>query len=55
MVLLLKFGVNVNSVNKYGFFFFDVCVIKFCCTIEMKFLILKCFMFVGFKVDSVLR
>lgn len=55
VVLLLKFGANVNSTNKHGFSPLDACVIKSCCTTEMKLLILKCFMFAGLKVDSALR
>lgn len=55
VVLLLKFGANVNSTNKHGFSPLDACVIKSCCTTEMKLLILKCFMLAGLKVDSALR
>lgn len=55
VVLLLKFGANVNSANKHGFSPFDACVIKSCCTTEVKLLILKCFMLAGLKVDSALR
>lgn len=55
VVLLLKFGANVNSTNKHGFSPLDACVIKSCCTTEMKLLILKCFMLAGLKVDKALR
>lgn len=55
VVLLLKFGANVNSANKHGFSPLDACVIKSCCTTEVKLLILKCFMLAGLKVDSALR
>lgn len=55
VVLLLKFGANVSSANKHGFSPLDACVIKSCCTTEVKLLILKCFMLAGLKVDSALR
>jgi ankyrin repeat protein len=55
VVLLLKFGANINSPNKHGFSPLDACFVKSSCTSDVKLLILKCFVFAGLKVDGALR
>lgn len=55
VVLLLKFGANIDSPNKHGFSPLDACFVKSSCTSDVKLLILKCFVFAGLKVDEVLK
>ena len=51
VVLLLRFGANINSRNKHGFSPLDACFVKSCCTTEVKLLIMKCFVFAGLNVN----
>lgn len=55
VVSLLKCGANVNSANKHGFSPLDACVVKSCCTTEVKLSILEFFMLAGLNVNGALR